>query len=134
MNHDKTNLLFFKTDQSLATPQSLKLQNVTLHFSECTKYLGINIDETLRFKRHIEQLCVKLSQACYGLRVLRANTNTDIVKAFYFANFYSKLRYGIIFWGSTADADRVFLKQKWALRIMCGLKFRESCRGHFKKI
>lgn len=134
LNHSKTSLLFFKTSQSLQTPSNLKLQKEVLQFSDSARYLGIQIDETLRFKQHVDSLCVKLSQVCYGLRVLRNNTCDKLVKSFYFANFYSRLRYGVIFWGSAPEATRIFLKQKWAVRIICRLKFSESCRGHFRHL
>ena len=43
----------------------------------------------------------------------------------------SRLRYGIIFWGNSSSASRIFVLQKRAIRCMFGLNYRESCKSTF---
>jgi hypothetical protein len=42
------------------------------------------------------------------------------------------MSYGIMFWGNSSQAERVFKLQKRAVRIMKGCGLRDSCREHFK--
>jgi hypothetical protein len=41
------------------------------------------------------------------------------------------MKYGLIFWGNSTEARKVFLLQKSALRITVGPKCRNSCRPVF---
>jgi hypothetical protein len=52
----------------------------------------------------------------------------------YFAYFHSVIIYGIIFWGNSTDADRVFMLQKRIVRIVAGVGSRSSCRSLFMKL
>lgn len=54
------------------------------------------------------------------------------MKTLYYANFYTHLKYGIIYWGKATNVNRVFILQKYAIRIIKGLNFGESCRQAFK--
>jgi hypothetical protein len=42
--------------------------------------------------------------------------------------------YGIVFWGNLSEAKKIFLLQKKAIRIIMGMKHRESIRPAFKKL
>jgi hypothetical protein len=61
---------------------------------------------------------------------------TDIPTAItiYYAHIYIRLRYGILAWGLSRKAVRTFKLQKWAVRITCRAKKRDSCRNLFKKL
>lgn len=134
LNPDKTNAIFFKTNRGPDTPNHICLNKQVISFKEHHECLGFTLDETLKFDLHIDLVCRKLSRACYGLRVLARNTNGNITMIFYYSNFYSIARYGILLWGGSGDIDEVFKIQKRAVRIMRGLDCRESCRTHFKAL
>jgi hypothetical protein len=55
------------------------------------------------------------------------------IKSFYFSQVYSRLLYGICFWGSSPHACRVFLCQKRIVRCMFGAGGLDSCRPLFKE-
>jgi hypothetical protein len=44
------------------------------------------------------------------------------------------MRYGIVFWGNSPEAKRIFLLQKRAVRVMMGLRQSDSCRPVFKRL
>jgi hypothetical protein len=44
------------------------------------------------------------------------------------------MRYGIAFWGNSPNAKRIFLLQKRAVRVMMGLRQRDTCRPVLKKL
>lgn len=100
---------------------------------ESVKFLGLLFDPTLNWKSHIEFLCKKLNQICFQLRQLKNKISTESLLLIYYANFFSRMSYGIIAWGSSSSANRVFVIQKRALRILFGLRKRESCVPAFKK-
>lgn len=52
----------------------------------------------------------------------------------YYANFYSIMSYCIIVWGGVREANRIFLIQKRAVRIIAKTDRRESCRVLFKNL
>jgi hypothetical protein len=67
-----------------------------------------------------------MRRLCYVLDI-------DALKLVYFAYFQSVVKYGIVFWGSSYNLNKVFLLQKRIGRIMLGLSYRSSCKFWFKK-
>jgi hypothetical protein len=55
-----------------------------------------------------------------------------MLRGIYFGKFQLLLRYGIIFWGVEGDSAKVFKMQKRMLRVIGGLRKRESCRQVFE--
>jgi hypothetical protein len=75
------------------------------------KLLGLQIYNHLNWKNHIDQLVPKLSTACYAVRPISYISNTGI-QINLFSYFHSLIKYGIIFWGNSADRKKVFTLQK----------------------
>ena len=44
------------------------------------------------------------------------------------------MTYGIIFWGTSHHSSIIFRLQKRAIRIIAGIRNRDSCREHFKML
>jgi hypothetical protein len=74
------------------------------------------------------------SGACYAVRSLLHISNTDTLKSIYFVYIHSLMKYGIIFWGNSSDSKKVFTLQKKIVRIVVGVKLRNSCRELFKRL
>jgi hypothetical protein len=77
-----------------------------------TKFLGLTIDDTLSWKQHIEQVVNKMCSACYALRNIKHIVPVGTLRVIYFAHIHSIISYGIIFWGSSSYASKVFILQK----------------------
>jgi hypothetical protein len=77
-----------------------------------TTFLGLIIDDTLTWKQHIEYLKNKISLACFALRNIKDTVSLSALKLIYFANVHSITSYGIIFWGDSSCANKVFILQK----------------------
>jgi len=67
------------------------------------------------------------------LRKLLPVVNVKVLHMFYLAHFYSHIRYGIVFWGSSSSVRNVFIIQKTVIKIMLRLGPRSSCQEGFKK-
>lgn len=126
-------MLLFTLHRNL--DMSLFNNNVAeINFCDCVKILGITFDRHLHWGSHIDTLCKQLRSSCYGLRFMSTHCSRDILMTLYYANFHSHLRYGITNWGNSTHVNRIFFLQKYAVRIIAGLGFRESCRPAFKNL
>jgi hypothetical protein len=99
-----------------------------------TEFLGINIVNTLSWKRHIDQLLPKLNTACYAIRTLKPYLSQETLLMIYYAYFHSILNLAIIFWGNSSYDISIFRVLKRVLRIMTGTGNRNSCRQLFKTL
>jgi hypothetical protein len=97
-------------------------------------FLGININNTLSWKTHTDKILPTLSSACFAMRTVKPFMSPQMLKAIYYAHFYSIISYGIIFWGHTTPSARVFRSQKKIIRIMTGSRPKDSCRKLFTKL
>lgn len=133
LNTAKTNVMFFKTNRArYHTPTNIKIDDVTIEVADYTKFLGMHVDSTLSWEYQVEKVCKKMNSVCHSLRILSKYVSDQTLRAVYFANLESVIRYGIIFYGNSRDIERVFIVQKRALRIMLGLKPYQSCRQKFR--
>ena len=101
---------------------------------ECIKFLGLNIDNRLCWKNHIDYLVTKLSSSCFLMRTVKPMISLSSLRMIYFAYIHSVMTYGIIFWGNSSYMTKLFMIQKKVIRIMMGLKKRDSCRDSFKEM
>lgn len=98
------------------------------------KFLGITIDNKMTWNTQTDIICKRLSKAAYALFQLSKKVNIETLLTAYHGLVASVLRYGIIFWGQSANREIVFRMQKRCVRSMCGLKTTDSCIPHFKKL
>jgi hypothetical protein len=98
------------------------------------RFLDLILDDTLSWKKHIEQLMGKLCSACYALWNIRSVVSQDTLKIVCFAHIHSLLSYGIIFGGNSSYAKKVFMIPKKSIRIITNSKPTDSCRQHFKNL
>ncbi|XP_044759270.1 uncharacterized protein LOC123316999 [Coccinella septempunctata] len=134
LNMQKTVCTYFSTDRSSQIfPSALGCKDGDVDVKEVVSFLGVAVDQNLKWREHVDQLGKKLNSVIYTLNVLKRMVNDDVLRTIYYANFQSLATYSIIFWGGTSVMDRMFVKQKWAIRVITGRKYRESCRSVFKK-
>lgn len=134
LNVDKTSAVKFSTHNSAQVSYSIRLNGTHLKESISTKFLGLELDNHLNWKTHIECITRKLSSACYALRSLSTIGDINLLKMSYFAYFHSVMKYGLIFWGNSSEAKHVFVLQKKAIRIMAGVHKRTSCKNIFRNL
>lgn len=118
LNQQKTQEIIFSSHSDISQGNSAKL-------------LGIVLDDKLNWSSHVEQLSRKLSSVIFLFRQMKSILNLDILKLSYFSLFHSHLTYGILIWGNSYHANKVFRLQKKVVRLMTGAGFREHCRSLF---
>jgi hypothetical protein len=98
-----------------------------------TKFLGLTLDNTLSWRTRIDTIIPKLSSASFAL-IVKPFLSQDSLKMVYFSYFYSVMTYGLIFCGNSHYSNIIFRLQKRIIRIIVGIRVRDSCREHFKKL
>jgi len=95
------------------------------------KFLGLNIDTTLTWKHHIDELISRLNKACYAIRSIKPFMSLEVLRSTYFSYAHSIISYGIIFWGNSSYSDDIFKIQKRIIRIIMNSRRNASCRQLF---
>ena len=111
----------------------LYLDNEIVENKTLSKFLGLTIDNKLKFEEHIKALSKKLSAGCYAIRIVSNELSCSTTKMVYYALFESHVRYGIAFWGYTNKQlfNSIFVLQKRAVRYLCRAVGREHCQPLF---
>nr|CAH7761994.1 unnamed protein product [Callosobruchus chinensis] len=109
------------------------VNNKSIQQVDTVKFLGLHLDNSLNYASHVNSLCSNLSSVCYVVKRLMETCNRNIVLAFYYGQFVSRVKYGIIFWGSSSLISRIFITQKRIIRSIAGASSRTSCRQLFQK-
>lgn len=99
-----------------------------------TKFLGLYLDPKLLWDEHTSYVCKKISRNMYLLRNIVGKISRDALIAAYHGLIHSIISYAILVWGHATSSTNVFSAQRKAIRIIAGLKFRDSCREHFKML
>lgn len=134
LNAEKTKVVLFRTPQQrIQRPDKITMLSQDLKPDQCTKFLGVFIDEHLNWTEQIVRLSKKLSSITYSLKTLSKYLNEKSLKVFYFANFESLMKFGLIFYGSSSELIEIFRVQKRVIRCIFKMNYRESCRGIFKR-
>jgi hypothetical protein len=66
------------------------------------------------------------------MRVIKPIMPNETLKIVYYSYFHSLLTYGIIFWGNTSFSMQIFRIKKRIIRVVSGLRPRDSCRDAFR--
>ncbi|KAG8258144.1 hypothetical protein J6590_108468 [Homalodisca vitripennis] len=134
LNPEKTSIVHFRPHKNESALVTL-LDNIPIEHSSTVCFLGLHIDSRFDWSNHISHVCQRLGASIYSLRYLTSFLSRDTVRLVYFGYFVPILTYGLIFWGTASGKliNRVFKLQKKAVRLMCGLGHRESCREVFPR-
>ena len=119
LNINKSHYMVFSNTVNLL-PGHILINNVTLRQIECTKFLGLYIDDDLSWKSHISYLCKLLSRNTGILYKLKEMFPIPILQTVYATLITSYMYYGILAWGNSASflLNKSFHIQKRAIRIV----------------
>lgn len=134
LNISKTHMMQFRTKQSKGEQIKIIHNNQDIEEIDSVKFLGLNLDKNLSWQAHIEYLANKLGSFAFAMQVLATATDMDTRKVAYTSYFESVIRYGIVFWGNSANIVRILKIQKKIVRNMCMLNHKEPCRQLFQKL
>lgn len=133
INIDKTSYIPFCSNrhdfpnaQNINIHLTSRNKNITLKKSNSVKYLGIHIDQNLKWKIHIDYLCKRLRALLYVFRTLKNILSINDLRSIYFSLVQSLLMYGNLGWGGvySTTVQPLMVLQKRFLKIIYNLNFR----------
>ena len=111
LNIEKTVCLLFQK-QGQSKEITIKVDNITIQNTNETKFLGIWLDEHLKWTTHIQNLILKLTR---NTNLLKYNQNlmpTITKKLVYHSHVASHIQYGLLLWGNNATESQLNKLQK----------------------
>ena len=121
LNISKTNYIIFHSPvMSIPSDIVITIGRDHIDRSRYVKFLGLLLDENLRWNFHLSELSKKLARTCGILFKIRDLLPTNTLINVYNSLFMSFLQYGIIVWGQTSALyiEPIFKLQKKALRAI----------------
>lgn len=131
INIEKTESVLFAIRNSTMCSFDLYHGNESLKSKEVVKFLGVYVDDKLRWSHHVNHVCKKMSSAFYAISRIKDILPQQTIISVYYSLVYSHMSYCILVWGNSIDFDRVFISQKRIIRMIFGLHPRTSCRPIF---
>ena len=119
INIDKTVFNLVST-RSVDCTIRIKLNGQDIARQDKVKFLGIILDEKLKFNHHISLIASKISKSIGIMFKLKYYLPCTTLKTVYYALIYPKLIYGNLVWGCTYETHLkpLILLQKKAIRIV----------------
>ena len=137
VNSSKTNYMVFKTKNRKLqdVPIQILLNGQQISQASVTKFLGVHLDESISWSKHIEDVCLKISRAIGVLSRLRHFIPLNILIQLYNTLILPYISYCTIIWGNCSDSliNKVFILQKRAIRIITSSPPRTPSKPLFTK-
>ena len=137
INVDKTVAMLFHTRQKRVNiyENSIVIDGNIIPFTTNTKFLGINIDNNLTWKAHINHITTKISKGVGVLSRLSKELSYNILILIYNTILLPYLTYCCITWGFTYQTyiNKIFTIQKKEIRIITHSPFQCHSSPLFKK-
>ena len=123
LNIAKTNYMIFSNKKPISNV-SVRINNVEIDRVNCTKFLGVLIDNRLTWKEQISKVKGKLCKSVAILFRCNRLINENALRTIYCSLFLSHITYCCEVWGTTYKTNLkcLCLLQKKALRIICNVK------------
>ena len=124
INIKKTKIMTFGSKNNLKRAKNIeiKIKNETLGIVPTYKYLGINLDQTLNFKYHTENLLKLINHKLYMFSKIRKYLNVDSAVTIYKTMILPYLDYGDIFYMSATFPEIKKLDKNHIRGLRIGFK------------
>jgi hypothetical protein len=109
--------------------ENLKLVN-------SVKFLGLIIDNKMKWEEHISNKCIQISKAIAVISKLKHILPNRILITLYNSLIIPHMTYGVVAWGNTCTTQlkRMFILQKRAIRIINSSKYNSHSMPIFKQL
>jgi len=133
LNVDKTNIIVFPSE-AVADNFKISCEKVEFSPSPVSSLLGLCIDSRLSWEGHFTSLRERLNRAIFALRRLKPFCSFYSLLSVYYGYFHSIISYAVLCWGNKQNLECALKLQKRAVRVLCGLGPRDSCRERFLRL
>ena len=122
MNCDKTNFTLFHAINKPKPKQmdEIATSDMTSKRVKSFQYLGLTLDETLRFNEHVECLGKSLIKYFGIFNKIKYRVSNKLARELYYAFIYSRINYGIEVYGncSAKNIDTMQVTQNKLLKLI----------------
>jgi hypothetical protein len=122
INNDKTNFVLFhaKNKQIPKNFKNIHIGRVTIDRVPHFKYLGVTLDESLNWNKHVDNICASLVKYFGIFNQIKSKLSTTFLRQLYYAFVYSKIKYAIEVYGncSLANLRKVQILQNKLLKLL----------------
>jgi hypothetical protein len=87
INWEKTHFMHFTTKNNSSSNFDIMYKDKKLTIDDSVKFLGLTLDNSLSWKKHIEAIVPKLSTATFTMRVVQPFLSLDSLKLIYYSYF-----------------------------------------------
>ena len=120
INLGKTKCMIITTKHLPDYINDITLNNIAISIVNEHRFLGIQIDQNLKFNNHIDHICKKVSKSIGILFKIRDYLPLKTLIMLYYSFIYPYLSYCIVAWGSSyaTHLQPLFILQKKAIRTI----------------
>lgn len=137
LNVEKTTyIIFSNANNNPNINKNIYIDNKVIHKVAQTKFLGVYIDEHLKWDSHVQNLSLKLASGIYSLNMARRMLSADAKRLIYFSHVFSHLTYAMSAWGpmmSKSNLRKLQVNQNKAVRSIFNLTKRTRLAPYYKK-
>ena len=130
LNIDKTCFIIFKHNRWLhqQIPDSISFSNKTINRVKSVKYLGLLIDESLKWNYHVNEVCNSIKKLFPIFYNIRQYINLKHARSIYYSMIYSKVKYAIIAYGQTSqeNINKIQILQNKLMKVLTKKNYRFS--------
>ena len=130
LNIIKSKFMVFLMPQREITPPKLQIDGILIDYVTVFNFVGINIQNNLKWDTHINSISLKIGQTVGILNRSKHSLPLNILHLLYCTLIVPHLHYGILLWGNANV--RIYKLQKKALRIITGSKYNAHTEPLFK--
>ena len=129
LSWEKTNFIIFHTHKKkvlVEQVRELKVYDYSIKRVNCVKYLGMHIDDQLKWDQHVNNLCITLTKNFHIFYSLREILNPNLKRQLYFSMVYSRIIYGIVIYGACRSSllKKIQVLQNKLLKVLFKMPFR----------
>ena len=127
LSWEKTNFMIFHSPRKNAEfLKELSIHNFAIKRINHIVYLGMHIDEHLKWDKHINHICNNLSKNFHMFYSIRNLLTNQLKKQLYYSLVHSKISYGIEIYGACNITlmNKVQIMQNKLLKVLYNLPFR----------
>ncbi len=119
LNVKKTKFMVFHHHRKIVEYPSLNINNKAIERVEEFNFLGVIISQDLKWRKHVEHICIKISKVVGIMYRLKHIFPKSILLVLYNTLILPHFHYCLLAWGSKiVDGHRIHLIQKKAIRII----------------
>ena len=120
LNYDKTHMMVFNSCKRDTSKLNIFIDGHAVKTVKTTKFLGVSIDDDLKWKAHVNEILLKISKTIGVMSKLKHCLPKSILLSIYNSLILPYLSYNTIIWGACSKylMERINLLQKRAVRII----------------